>query len=46
MIFGRLYNSFYYQYRRIVKRDPTEEEFSEFIQILKQREKEFLGLEF
>ena len=46
IIFGRLYNSFYYQYRRIVKRDPTEEEFSEFIQILKQHEKEFLGLSF
>ena len=46
IIIGRLYNSFYYQYRRIVKRDPTEEEFSEFIQILKQHEKEFLGLSF
>ena len=46
IIFGSLYNSFYYQYRRIVKRDPTEEEFSEFIQILKHHEKEFLGLSF
>ena len=31
---GRLYNSFYYQCRRILRRDPTSEEFSEFLGIL------------
>lgn len=42
VVIGRLYNSFYYQSRRILKRDPTKEEFSEFLDILKQRQQEFL----
>ncbi|MBM3911120.1 MAG: hypothetical protein FJ356_05675 [Thaumarchaeota archaeon] len=42
LVIGRLYNSFYYQSRRILKRDPTEEEFLEFLDMLKQRQKEFL----
>ena len=40
IIIGRLYNSFYYQSRRILKRNPTEQEFSEFIQLLKEYENE------
>lgn len=40
IVIGRLYNSFYYQYRRILKRNPTEQEFSEFIQLLKEHENE------
>jgi len=40
IIIGRLYNSFYYQSRRILKRSPTEQEFSEFIQLLKEYESE------
>ena len=40
IIIGRLYNSFYYQSRRILKRDPTKQEFSEFIQLLKEHESE------
>ena len=40
IIIGRLYNSFYYQSRRILQRDPTEEEFSEFLEILKTRQSE------
>ena len=42
LIIGRLYNSFYYQCRRILKRNPTNDEFTEFIKILKDRQKEFL----
>ncbi|HXV51241.1 MAG TPA: hypothetical protein VD689_03865 [Nitrosopumilaceae archaeon] len=42
IVIGRLYNSFYYQSRRILKRDPTKDEFSEFLDMLKQRQKEFL----
>lgn len=42
IIIGRLYNSFYYQCRRILKRDPTEQEFSEFLEILKKHKSEFL----
>ena len=40
IIIGRLYNSFYYQSRRILKRNPTEQEFFEFIQLLKEYENE------
>ncbi|HXG73702.1 MAG TPA: hypothetical protein VNK44_02625 [Candidatus Nitrosotenuis sp.] len=42
IIVGRLYNSFYYQSRRILKRDPTEQEFSEFLGILSKRRDEIL----
>jgi len=46
IIIGRLYNSFYYQSRRILKRNPTEQEFSEFVQLLKKHENEFLEISF
>ena len=46
IIIGRLYNSFYYQSRRILKRNPTEQEFSEFIQLLKEHENEFSEISF
>ena len=39
IIIGRLLNSFYYQHRRVLKRDPTDIEFSEFLDFLK---KEFI----
>ncbi len=42
IVIGRLYNSFYYQCRRILKRGPTEQEFLEFLSILKQKEGEIL----
>ncbi len=42
IVIGRLYNSFYYQCRRILKRNPTNEEFSEFLEILNKRQKEIL----
>ena len=41
LIIGRLYNSFYYQSRRILKRSPTDQEFSEFVKLLKEHENEF-----
>ena len=31
---GRIYNSFHYQTRRTLKRSATEDEFSEFLEIL------------
>jgi len=40
IIIGRLYNSFYYQSRRILKRNPTEQEFSEFIELVRDHENE------
>lgn len=33
---GRIYNSFHYQTRRILKRDATLEEFNEFLDILQK----------
>ena len=42
VVIGRLYNSFYYQSRRILKRDPIKEEFLEFLDMLKQRQQEFI----
>ncbi|MFB5644969.1 MAG: hypothetical protein ACE5R3_00050 [Nitrosopumilaceae archaeon] len=40
VVIGRLYNSFYYQCRRVLKRNPNEKEFLEFVEILKQKESE------
>jgi len=43
LVIGRLYNSFHYQCRRILKRDPTNDEFLEFLEILKNHQSEFLS---
>ena len=37
MMIGRLFNSFYYQHRRILKRSPTDIEFDEFLEFLKKK---------
>ena len=42
IVIGRLYNSFYYQSRRILKREPTEDEFTEFLNILKTKQQDFI----
>ena len=34
---GRIYNSFYYQSKRILNREPTKEEFDEFLKIIKTK---------
>ncbi len=44
IVIGRLYNSFYYQCKRILKRAPTNEEFEEFLEILRKKQKEILEL--
>ena len=46
IIIGRLYNSFYYQSRRILNRSPTDQEFSEFIKLLKEHENELFEISF
>ena len=46
IMIGRLYNSFYYQSRRILKRDPTEQEFSDFIELVKEHRSKFLEISF
>lgn len=33
---GRIYNSFHYQTRRTLKRDATQDEFGEFLEILEK----------
>lgn len=43
IIVGRLYNSFHYQSRRMLKRDPTPAEFEEFTQMLRSRQDEILS---
>jgi hypothetical protein len=37
MMIGRLFNSFYYQHRRILKRSPNDMEFNEFLEFLKKK---------
>ncbi len=37
IVVGRIYNSFYYQSKRILNREPTKEEFKEFLKIIKTR---------
>jgi hypothetical protein len=37
---GRIYNSFHYQTRRILKRNATGKEFADFLTILSDRTKE------
>ena len=37
IIVGRLYNAFYYQTKRILNREPTEFEFTEFLEFVKSK---------
>ena len=39
IVIGRLYFSFFYQHRRILKRDPSNDEFEEFIDFIKSNRK-------
>ena len=36
IMIGRLFNSFYYQHRRVLKRNPTDNEFNDFLEFLKK----------
>ena len=44
IIVGRIYNAFYYQSKRILNREPTKEEFEEFLEFLKNKKSEFENL--
>ncbi len=37
IIVGRIYNAFYYQSKRILNREPTKDEFKEFLEIIKTK---------
>ena len=41
ILIGRLYNSFYYQHRRVLDRNPTTDEFLEFVDFIKSNQKNF-----
>ncbi len=44
IIVGRIYNSFYYQSKRILNREPTKEEFQEFVEFVKSKRSSFENL--
>jgi len=44
IIVGRIYNSFYYQSKRILNREPTDEEFQEFVKFVKSKRSSFENL--
>ena len=37
VVVGRIYNTFYYQSKRILNREPTEQEFQEFLKFVKNK---------
>ena len=44
IIVGRIYNAFYYQSKRILNREPTKEEFQEFVEFVKSKKSSFENL--
>ena len=44
IVVGRLYNAFYYQTKRILNREPSQEEFVEFVEYLKNQKSDFENL--
>jgi hypothetical protein len=37
IVVGRIYNAFYYQSKRILNREPTKQEFEEFLKFVKNK---------
>ena len=37
IVVGRLYNTFFYQSKRILKRDPTKQEFEDFLKFIENK---------
>jgi len=44
IVVGRIYNAFYYQSKRILNRDPTKEEFAEFLEFIKNKKSDLENL--
>ncbi len=44
IVVGRLYNAFYYQTKRILGREPTDIEFTEFLEFVKSRKTDLENL--
>ena len=41
---GRIYNSFYYQSKRILNREPTKDEFEEFLKFVQKKKSDLENL--
>jgi len=41
---GRIYNSFYYQSKRILNREPTKDEFEEFLTFIQKKKSDLENL--
>jgi hypothetical protein len=44
IVVGRLYNAFYYQTKRILNREPTKFEFTEFLEFVKSKKSDLESL--
>jgi len=44
IIVGRIYNAFYYQSKRILNREPTKQEFNEFLEFIKNKKSDLDSL--
>jgi len=44
IIVGRIYNSFYYQSKRILNREPTKDEFKSFLDFVQNRKSDLENL--
>ena len=41
---GRIYNSFYYQSKRILNREPSKDEFEEFLKLIQKKKSDLENL--
>jgi hypothetical protein len=44
IVVGRIYNAFYYQTKRILNREPTKQEFDEFLEFVKNKKSDLESL--
>ena len=44
IVVGRIYNAFYYQSKRILNREPTKDEFEEFLEFIKTKKSDLENL--
>ena len=44
VVVGRIYNTFYYQSKRVLNREPTKEEFAEFLEFIENKRSDLNNL--
>ena len=44
IVVGRIYNAFYYQSKRILNREPTKDEFKEFLEYIQNKKSDLENL--